>query len=174
MPNRSWVGLLFPQRWIRIDGCFMNIEVIDHQMEVIIPSSWLRVFEQAAVLAYPYVQQQALEHSVLDSLDCMDVAIVDQAQSERTHIDFMDVSGATDVITFQHGELVICAAVALSQASEHGEPLERELLRYIIHGMLHLAGHEDAEKCDRDRMEMAQEAIVASIYAQVVFPPKSA
>ena len=29
---------------------------------------------------------------------------------------------------------------------EHGEPLERELLRYIVHGLLHLAGHEDGDE----------------------------
>ena len=40
-----------------------------------------------------------------------------------------------------------------------------KLLRYFVHGLLHLAGHEDAEKDERKAMEAAQEEIVASLWA---------
>ena len=60
--------------------------------------------------------------------------------------------GPTDVITFDyrqphrdglHGELLICPAVALSQAREHRTSPESEIARYIIHGILHLQGYDD-------------------------------
>jgi probable rRNA maturation factor len=76
----------------------------------------------------------------------------------------MDIEGPTDVITFHHGEIVIGAEVAERQAAEYDEPLAREILRYIVHGLLHLAGHEDAEPDERAKMEAAQEAIVAQLW----------
>jgi probable rRNA maturation factor len=76
----------------------------------------------------------------------------------------MDIEGATDVITFHHGEIVIGSQVAERQAAEYQEPLAREILRYLVHGMLHLAGHEDAETADRQKMETAQEQIVSTLW----------
>jgi probable rRNA maturation factor len=76
----------------------------------------------------------------------------------------MDIEGPTDVITFHHGEIVIGTEVAKRQAEEYGEPLGREILRYFIHGLLHLAGHEDAEDSERKAMETAQERIVETLW----------
>jgi probable rRNA maturation factor len=43
----------------------------------------------------------------------------------------------------------------------------RELLRYVIHGLLHLAGHEDEDPSDREKMEAAQEPLVAMLWPGV-------
>lgn len=60
--------------------------------------------------------------------------------------------GPTDILTFDytdsntiHGELVICPWVAAENANNYRVSLQRELLRYIIHGVLHLLGHDDKE-----------------------------
>lgn len=79
-------------------------------------------------------------------------------------MDFMEISGATDVITFHHGEIVIGVEVAVRQAEEYGEPLGREILRYLVHGLLHLAGHEDSEEDEAKAMEAAQEDIVDKLW----------
>jgi len=76
----------------------------------------------------------------------------------------MDIEGPTDVITFHHGEIVIGAEVAERQAAEYDEPLAREILRYMVHGLLHLAGHEDGHSDERAVMEAAQETIVARLW----------
>jgi probable rRNA maturation factor len=76
----------------------------------------------------------------------------------------MNIEGPTDVITFHHGEIVIGAEVANRQAAQYGEPLAREILRYLVHGLLHLAGHDDAEADQRAAMESAQEAIVSRLW----------
>ena len=44
------------------------------------------------------------------------------------------------------------------------EPLAREILRYFVHGLLHLAGHEDEDSAERAAMEAAQESIVATLW----------
>jgi len=145
----------------------MPIEVIvgNHQRAVRIPESWLTALEGAGPAAVAKALAAAVEgDSPLAHLATLEVALVDDATSDQVHRDFMEIEGPTDVITFHHGEIVIGAEVALRQAEEYGEPLGRELLRYLIHGFLHLAGHEDADEGDRRRMEQAQERIVESLW----------
>jgi probable rRNA maturation factor len=145
----------------------MSLEIIigNHQHLVAIPESWLTVLEQVADAAAALALQHAAHgDSPLSHLATIEVALVDDATSERVHREFMDMAGATDVITFHHGEIVIGAEVAKRQAEEYGEPLPREILRYLVHGLLHLASHEDEQPADREQMETAQELIVASLW----------
>ena len=145
----------------------MSLEIIvgNHQEMIEIPESWLTAFEdvahEAARLA---LTRAAADDSPLSHLATLEVAMVDDATSDRVHRDFMNIEGPTDVITFHHGEIVIGAEVAARQAAEYGEPLARELLRYLVHGLLHLAGHEDEDAAERATMESAQEVIVAGIW----------
>ena len=146
----------------------MSLEVIigNHQEATDIPEKWLTVFEvvahEAAILARTHA---ADDDSPLFHLATLEIALVDDATSERVHRDFMNIDGPTDVITFHHGEIVIGAQVAQRQAAEYGEPLTRELLRYMIHGLLHLAGHEDEHPDERAAMDLAQESIVAKLWS---------
>jgi len=146
----------------------MSLEIIigNHQEAVEIPIAWLTALEEigdkAAILALAAMvdQENSLQH-----LATLEVAIVDDETSAKVHRDFMDIDGATDVITFHHGEIVIGAEVAKRQAEEFGEPFGREILRYFVHGLLHLAGHEDEEDEERAEMEVVQEKIVADLWA---------
>jgi probable rRNA maturation factor len=144
-----------------------SLEIIigNHQDAVDIPIGWLTALEDigesAARMA---VGCAAIEDTPLAHLATLEVALVDDETSARVHMDFMEIPGATDVITFHHGEIVIGVEVALRQAEEYGEPLGREILRYLIHGLLHLAGHEDAEEDGSKAMEAAQEEIVEKLW----------
>jgi len=145
----------------------MTVDVIigNHQERVPVPESWLTALERAA----HHAASLALEHaadadSPLSHLGTIEVALVDDAKIDQVHRDFMDIEGATDVITFHHGEIVISAETALRQAAEYHEPPGREILRYLVHGLLHLAGHEDHDESSRAEMEAAQEAIVARLW----------
>lgn len=146
----------------------MSLEIIvgNHQEAVVVPVSWLTALEDigetAAQMAAGFA---AHEENSLAHLATLEVALVDDETSARVHMDFMEIPGPTDVITFHHGEIVIGTEVAKRQAEEYGEPLGREILRYFVHGLLHLAGHEDAEPEDRKAMEAAQEKIVAALWA---------
>lgn len=145
----------------------MSLEVIigNHQASAEIPESWLTALEnvahEAADLALGHA---ACEDTPLCHLATLEVALVDDATSDRVHRDFMDIEGPTDVITFHHGEIVIGAEVARRQAAEYDEPFGREILRYLVHGLLHLAGHEDDDPGERSAMEAAQETIVAQLW----------
>jgi probable rRNA maturation factor len=146
----------------------MTLEVIigNHQQAVEIPEHWLTALEDVAHEAAQLALQHAAEDdSPLSHLATLEVALVDDATSDQVHRDFMKIEGPTDVITFHHGEIVIGAEVALRQAADYDEPLAREILRYLVHGLLHLAGHEDAETNERQRMESAQESIVTTLWS---------
>ncbi|MDD5262969.1 MAG: rRNA maturation RNase YbeY [Methylacidiphilales bacterium] len=77
------------------------------------------------------------------TLALLEIVLVDEAESARVHREFLQDPSPTDVITFEHGELVICPAVAERQRHIEGLSLEDEILTYIIHGCLHLCGMED-------------------------------
>jgi probable rRNA maturation factor len=145
----------------------MALEIIigNHQEAIEIPVSWLTALEDVGIEAAAMALELSVdEGNSLQHLATLEVALVDDETSARVHVDFMEIDGPTDVITFHHGEIVIGAEVAMRQAEEYGEPLGREVLRYFVHGLLHLAGHEDAEEADRLAMEAVQERIVVALW----------
>lgn len=145
----------------------MSLEVIigNNQDLIEIPEIWLITLETIARdAARMALENASCEDCPLSHLATLEVALVDDTTSDQVHRDFMNIEGPTDVITFHHGEIVIGAQVAERQAAEYDEPLARELLRYFIHGLLHLAGHEDEDAAERAAMEAAQERIVSVLW----------
>ncbi len=146
----------------------MSLEVIigNNQEAIAIPESWLTAFEDIACDAVRIaLENAAIDDCPLSHLATLEVALVDDTTSDQVHRDFMDIEGPTDVITFHHGEIVICAEVAQRQAAEYNEPLPREILRYFVHGLLHLAGHDDTDGDSRAVMEPLQEMMVTRLWS---------
>ncbi len=96
----------------------------------------------------------------LETLAEIEVSIVSDRAIARAHRQFMKIAGATDVLTFEHGEIVIGAGVAQRQALEYGQRIEEEIGLYIIHGILHLNGHDDMAEPAATRMKAAQSEIL--------------
>ncbi len=145
----------------------MSLEIIigNNQVATPIPEAWLTALECIAHRAADLALAQATgPDAPLCHLATLEVALVDDVTSDQVHREFMDIPGATDVITFHHGEIVIGSQVAERQAAEYGEPLGREILRYFVHGLLHLAGYEDADPTEHAAMHAAQEAIIAQLW----------
>ena len=96
----------------------------------------------------------------------LEINLVSPAQMAKVNQAFLQHEGPTDVITFDyrearpdaplHGELFICPAVAVSQAREFGTDWRSELVRYAIHGLLHLLGHDDLEPVARRKMKLVE------------------
>jgi probable rRNA maturation factor len=97
----------------------------------------------------------------------IEVAVVSDAVIARVHRQFMGVPGATDVITFDHGEIVVSADTARVQAAEHGHAVVDELALYIIHGLLHLNGYDDLAPRARAKMHRMQNRIWRRVLAKV-------
>lgn len=103
---------------------------------------------------------------VLPDLEEIEFNLVSDETIARVHAEFMDDPTPTDVITFQHGEIFVSCETARREAPEHGHGEEEEVLLYMIHGLLHLNGHTDAEEGPRNFMHRTQDAILERVLAQ--------
>jgi len=59
-----------------------------------------------------------------------------------------------------HGEIFICLEVALAQAREFRTSWPEEVVRYCVHGLLHLRGYDDVRAADRRKMKREEDRIV--------------
>jgi probable rRNA maturation factor len=101
------------------------------------------------------------------------VAFVGRATISRYNKQYLNHSGATDVISFgmgrDHasapviGDIYICPDVARANARRFGTPLREEIERLVIHGSLHVTGNEHPEDDSRAKSPMwkKQERILA-------------
>ena len=86
----------------------------------------------------------------------LSLAIVTDAKIREVNARFLGHDYETDVNAFPlsetEGEVVVSAERAMEEAAERGvEPLA-ELMLYVVHGILHLTGHDDHEPADAERM----------------------
>ncbi len=79
------------------------------------------------------------------------------------HQNFLNDCTETDVITFQHGEILVCPAVAEKQCRLYRRTVAQEVLLYGIHGILHLGGYKDKAPRDFKRMSAAQEKLLDAV-----------
>jgi probable rRNA maturation factor len=89
------------------------------------------------------------------------VALVSDKRIAEIHRRFMNDPSPTDVITFQHGEIVISVETAKRQARQFGTSLDHELRLYVAHGLLHLHGFDDKTAAGAAEMKRVQERVVA-------------
>lgn len=58
------------------------------------------------------------------------------------------------------GDVLVCPAVARDQAPEHAGTLDDELALLVVHGILHVLGHDHAEPDDEAAMRAAERSIL--------------
>ena len=91
---------------------------------------------------------------------------------------FLGHRGSTDVITFdlrggvtcpdeppQIGEIYVCVTVAEEAARRYRTTCSRELILYMVHGMLHLAGLDDLEPADAQEMRRGEKRVMEALAA---------
>lgn len=152
----------------------MLLNFSHHHPTAIVDQDRLERLSEAAlalVLASPAPESaapggcgEAPAEKVLPSLDEVEVSLVDDATIADIHGQFLDDPTPTDVITFHHGEILISLDTAARQAADHGESFEREVFRYVVHGLLHLLGHTDTIPAARTAMHAVQEEIVGKVW----------
>jgi len=109
----------------------------------------------------------ALGRFVLDRLRIhplaeLSIVLFDEQAMEHYHVTYMELPGPTDVMAFPMdemraprddeepepgllGDVFLCPAVAERQARDAGHSTEDELHLLLVHGILHLLGHDHAE-----------------------------
>jgi rRNA maturation RNase YbeY len=59
-----------------------------------------------------------------------------------------------------HGELFICVDEAVLQAKNFKTSWQSEIVRYVVHGVLHLLGHDDLKPGLRRKMKREENRLV--------------
>lgn len=98
------------------------------------------------------------------------VAIVGNREMQDLHRRYLGDDSPTDVLAFPlhasdtrlEGEIVVCWDVAQESAPEFQWRAEDELLLYVVHGALHLVGHDDTNEAAFQRMRTAEEKYVGA------------
>jgi probable rRNA maturation factor len=116
------------------------------------------------------------------------IHLVGAREMAKVNWEFLQHEGSTDVITFDHfelvaadvrrlsnkkdgavpqrslhGELFVCLDDAVKQAREFRTTWQGELARYVIHGLLHLCGHDDLKPVARRKMKREENRLVRLI-----------
>lgn len=108
----------------------------------------------------------------------LSLRVIDEAESAALNQRFRGKTGPTNVLSFPFsplpglpaleilGDLALCAPVVEREAAEQGKRLEAHWAHMVVHGTLHLLGHDHGDA--RQAAEM--EAIEADILATLGFP----
>jgi probable rRNA maturation factor len=136
----------------------VTVVVADEQDDVEIDVDRWAALARAVLLDEGYVGELTLNF-----VDRDDIAALNAEQR--------GVEGPTDVLSFPLdgdldpadlpvaglpillGDVVICPAVAAGAAPDHAGSLDDELALLVVHGVLHVLGHDHAEPDDTERMQ---------------------
>ena len=105
---------------------------------------------------------------VISDLALIEVTFLDDDEMARLHGEFLGDATTTDVITFDHGELLIGVETAKRQSLEFETSIHQEIALYGIHGMLHLAGFDDRDSLEAKLMERRQKDLFSKVFADLV------
>lgn len=115
----------------------------------------------------------------------LSVAVVGARRMATLHRRHRGVAGTTDVLTFDlgtdrrrgwiEGEIIVCGDVAQQSAArtlnmrQRAAAVAAELALYVVHGVLHLAGHDDGDARGFARMHAREDEILTRLGLGPVF-----
>jgi probable rRNA maturation factor len=131
-------------------------------------------------------QLQAITEATLAELDIanwnLTFYLVGTQKMAEINEGHMHHEGPTDVITFNYGdhasrltphallgEIFICVDVAVTQAREFHTTWQSEIVRYIVHALLHLCGYDDLSPAARREMKRHENRLVRKLSRQFNF-----
>ena len=102
------------------------------------------------------------------------VRIVDEPESAALNERYRGRRGPTNVLSFPFeappgvpttliGDLVLCAPVVAREAAEQGKAADAHWAHMLVHGMLHLQGHDQQEAEEAERMEALEREILGGL-----------
>ncbi|MGM0692975.1 MAG: rRNA maturation RNase YbeY [Pseudomonadota bacterium] len=102
------------------------------------------------------------------------IRFVDDAESQALNRDYRGVNKPTNVLSFPFqsppgitlsllGDLVICHPVVMREAGEQDKSLHAHYAHMVVHGTLHLLGHDHQEDTEAEAMEAIEREVLASL-----------
>ena len=125
--------------------------------------------------AMPDLNEKAMQEWIVavaqqhhQRVGCLTYVFCDDEYILKTNREFLGHDYYTDIITFDYtnsrhiaGDMVISLDTVRSNAEMLGTPYETELMRVIIHGVLHLCGINDKGPGEREIMEQHENDALA-------------
>lgn len=113
-----------------------------------------------------------LAHFSLETRHEVTVRFVDAEESQALNRDYRGRDKPTNVLSFPFegppgiplpllGDLVLCHPLVEREAREQRKRLEEHYAHLVIHGMLHLLGHDHVEDEEAEAMEQLERDILA-------------
>ena len=107
----------------------------------------------------------------------LSVALVGDREMAELNERYLHHAGPTDVLAFPYetegesvrGEIVVNAERAAAEAQGRRHSAEAELMLYVVHGLLHLLGCDDAEPGERRTMRRREAELLAAAGYEVDF-----
>lgn len=104
----------------------------------------------------------------------LSLRIVDAEEGRALNRDYRDKDYATNVLSFPAelpagvplpilGDLVLCAPVIAREAEEQGKPLKHHYAHMLVHGVLHLLGHDHMDEAEAEAMEAIEREVLAGL-----------
>ena len=125
--------------------------------------------------AMPDLNEKAMQEWIVavaqqhdQRVGCLTYVFCDDEYILQTNREFLGHDYYTDIITFDYtnsrhiaGDMVISLDTVRSNAEMLGTPYDTELMRVIIHGVLHLCGINDKGPGEREIMEQHENAALS-------------
>ena len=137
----------------------MPVDVCGHQLEIAQSlAQWVAEDAECLLLALSLHEQE------------LSVALTDDAGIQELNQTWRDKDKPTDVLSFPQdlpgllGDLAISIETAQSQANQRQHSLRDELRVLLVHGLLHLCGHD--HECGQDAhraMAEAEQALMEKV-----------
>lgn len=120
-----------------------------------------------------------LHYEQADPAADITIVLAGDEQLRALNFQFMGIDAPTDVLSFPAdlvdpdsgtaylGDIVISVERAAAQAAAQGHSLAAEILLLVVHGVLHLLGHDHAEPEEKARMWTAQAAVILQVTARL-------
>ncbi|RPJ20714.1 MAG: rRNA maturation RNase YbeY [Chloroflexi bacterium] len=116
-----------------------------------------------------------LEHEAQGSDSELSIILTNDARLHELNLNYLGVDAPTDVLSFPAseidpetggryiGDILISIPRAQDQAAAADHPLEAEVQLLVVHGVLHLLGHDHAQPEEKARMWQAQARILEKL-----------
>jgi probable rRNA maturation factor len=126
-------------------------------------------FEQAPL---ERAARAALEHQGQSFESELSIVLTDDTRLQALNREYLGTDAPTDVLSFPAsetdpetgdlylGDILISVPRAQIQAEAAGHPVEAEVQLLVVHGVLHLLGHDHADAKEKARMWEAQAEIL--------------
>ena len=99
----------------------------------------------------------------------VDLAIVGAEEMSDLNLRYCRRRATTDVLSFDlsdhpggsiAAQIIVCSDVAADQARRRGHGARRELMLYVVHGLLHLTGYDDASPAAAEAMHAREDQLL--------------